>query len=53
MKEKLKKLKEKKSLYEISLDIGVSNSSLYNYLNDYKELSKPIKDKIEKYLERV
>ena len=53
MKHKLLELKSTKSLFEISLDIGVSESSLYNYLNDYKEISKPIREKIESYLEKV
>ena len=37
LKEKLLKLKKEKSLYEVALDSGISESSLYNYLNDYKK----------------
>ena len=49
MKKKILKLKKKISLYEISLDMGISESSLYNYLNDYKTVSSKIKDKITRY----
>ena len=40
MKQKILKLKEKESLYEIALEMGLSETTLYNYLNDYKKLVK-------------
>ena len=40
MKSKILKLKEKMSLYEVAVDMGISESTLYNYLNDYKKVSK-------------
>ena len=52
MKSKLLSLKEKISLYEVALDIGVSESTLYNYVNDYKKISKKSRDKIRMYFKR-
>lgn len=52
MKEKILKLKEKESLYEIALEIGISESTLYNYLNDYKKVSRKSIEKIEIYFKR-
>lgn len=40
-------------LYSLALDIGVSQSTLYNYLNDYKKVSQKLKEKIENYLKKV
>ena len=37
------------SLYEIALDIGISESTLYNYINDYKKVSKKSENKIKEY----
>jgi DNA-binding LacI/PurR family transcriptional regulator len=52
MKSKILSLKEKISLYEVALDIGVSESTLYNYVNDYKKISKKSRDKIRMYFKR-
>lgn len=52
MKRKILKLKEKESLYEIALEIGLSESTLYNYLNDYKKISEKSIGKIERYFKR-
>ena len=52
MKSKILSLKEKTSLYEVALDIGISESTLYNYINDYKKISKKSKDKIRMYFKR-
>lgn len=51
MREKILELKKKYSLYEIALDIGISESSLYNYVNKYKNVSRKIVNKIERFLE--
>lgn len=52
MKQKILKLKKRLSLYDIALDIGISESTLYNYVNEYKQISKKSEEKIEKYLRR-
>jgi hypothetical protein len=52
MKEKILKLKEKESLYEIALEIGLSEATLYNYLTDYKKISEKSIGKIERYFKR-
>ena len=49
MKSKVLSLKERMSLYEIALDMGISESTLYNYINDYKKISKKSIDKIRMY----
>ena len=49
MKLKILSLKERMSLYEIALDMGISESTLYNYVNDYKKVSKKSIDKIRMY----
>ena len=49
MKEKILKLKSKKSLYEVAIDIGVSEASLYCYLNNYKKVGKKVLSKLEDY----
>lgn len=52
MKQKILKLKKRLSLYDIALDIGISESTLYNYVNEYKQISKKSEEKIEKYFRR-
>lgn len=52
MKRKILKLKEKESLYEIALDIGLSESTLYNYVNDYKKISKKSVERIKEYFRK-
>ena len=52
MKQKILKLKEKESLYEIALEMGLSETTLYNYLNDYKKISEKSIGKIERYFKR-
>ena len=49
MKLKILSLKERMNLYEIALDMGISESTLYNYVNDYKKVSKKSVDKIRMY----
>lgn len=49
MKLKILSLKERMSLYEIALDMGISESTLYNYVNDYRKVSKKSVDKIRMY----
>ena len=50
MKRKILNLKNRMSLYEIALDIGISESSLYSYVNDYRKVSPRIVAKIREYL---
>lgn len=52
MKQKILKLKEKESLYEIALEMGLSEATLYNYLNDCKKISEKSIGKIERYFKR-
>ena len=52
MKLKILSLKERMNLYEIALDMGISESTLYNYVNDYKKVSKKSRDKIRMYFKR-
>ena len=52
MKQKILKLKEKESLYEIALEVGLSETTLYNYLTDYKKISEKSIRKIERYFKR-
>ena len=52
MKLKILSLKERMTLYEIALDMGISESNLYNYVNDYKKISKKSRDKIRMYFKR-
>ena len=52
MIQKILELKKEKSLYEIALDIEVSESSLYNYINNYRKLGKKTLEKIRAYFER-
>ena len=52
MKERILKIKEQSSLYSIALDIGISESTLYNYINDYRKISKTSINKIREYLKR-
>ena len=49
MKEKILKLKSQKSLYEVALDIGVSEASLYCYLSNYKKTGKKVLERLENY----
>lgn len=51
MKERILKLKSKKSLYEVALDIGVSEASLYCYLSNYKKVGSKVLKKLEEYFE--
>ena len=51
MRQKLLKLKETDNLYNMSLDIGISESSLYNYMTERRKVSTSILEKIKKYLE--
>ena len=50
---KLDELLMKKSMYEIALDMEISEYSLYCYKNNYAKISKKMKNKIENYLESV
>ena len=52
MKQKILTLKEKLSLYEIALDMGISEATLYNYVNDYKKISEKSIEKIRRYFKR-
>lgn len=52
MKEKILELKERKSLHEIALDIGVSEASLYCYVCNYRKIGKKVLSKIEAYFEK-
>ena len=40
------------SLYDLSLDIGCSESSLYSYKTNYNKVSNRMKEKIENYLRK-
>lgn len=50
MKRKILSLKNKMSLYDIALDIGISESSLYCYINNYRKVGPKTVDKIREYL---
>jgi hypothetical protein len=52
MKTKILEIKKKESLYDIALDIGISETSLYRFINNYTNVSDKIKDKIRGYLKR-
>ena len=52
MKQKILELKKKTSLYDIALDMGISEATLYNYVNDYKKISEKSVDKIRKYFRK-
>ena len=52
MKNKILKLREKMSLYEIAIEIGISETTLYSYINDYKKVSRKSIGKIERYFKR-
>ena len=45
-------MKKDRSLFEIALDIGISESSLYNYVSDYKNISNKTLNKIKDYFRR-
>ena len=53
MKSNIEKLKKTKNMLMIALDMGISESSLYNYINNYKPVSKKMKNKIEDYLKNA
>ena len=40
-------------MYEIALDMGISEYSLYCYVNNYAKVSQKRKDKIQNYLKKV
>jgi len=40
------------SLYDLSLDIGCSESSLYSYKTNYNKVSNRMKERIENYLKK-
>ena len=52
MKQKILELKKKISLYEIALDIGISEATLYNYVTNYKKVSEKSAEKIREYFRR-
>lgn len=52
MKRRILRLKKNKSLYNIALDIGISEFSLYSYMNDYKKVGPKTIAKIRDYLNR-
>lgn len=49
----LNQLLKNKSLYEISLDMGISEYSLYCYKNNYSNISTKRRKLIENYLKKV
>lgn len=50
MKSRILRLKQKKSLYSIALDIGISEYSLYCYVNNYNKVGVKTINKIREYL---
>ena len=50
--DKILKMKESKRLYEIALDMGVSEYPLYCLINNYKKVGERTVRKIENYLEK-
>jgi len=50
---KMQKLLKKKSTYDIALDMGISEYSLYCYVNNYDKVSAKRRKLIENYLEKV
>ena len=52
MRRKILSLKKSMSLYEVALEIGISESTLYNYINNYKEISKKSEAKIRDYFRK-
>ena len=51
MKHEIMNLKRERSLYDIALDIGISEASLYCYLNNYRKIGDKVLIKIREYLE--
>ena len=47
------KLPQNKSMYELALDMGISEYSLYCYVNNYNKVSEKRKKLIENYLKKV
>lgn len=52
MKEKILKLKKTMSLYEIAIEMDLSETTLYNYITGCKNLSRRSLGKIERYFKR-
>jgi DNA-binding LacI/PurR family transcriptional regulator len=52
MRKRILSLKKRMSLYDVALDIGISESTLYNYINNYKKISRKSLEKIEKYFRK-
>lgn len=46
----LQNLLNTRSMYDLALDIGISEYSLYCYKNNYAKISDKMKNKIETYL---
>ena len=52
MKQKILELKKKTSLYDMALDMGISEATLYNYVNDYKKISEKSVERIKEYFRK-
>lgn len=50
MKNKLHELLQTQSMYDLALDIGISQYSLYCYINNYKPVGQKVLKKIQEFL---
>jgi hypothetical protein len=48
----ISKLLQTQSMYDLALDIGISQYSLYCYVNDFAKVSQRMKDKIQTYINK-
>lgn len=48
----ISKLLQTQSMYDLALDIGISQYSLYCYVNDFAKVSQRMKDKIQAYINK-
>ena len=52
MKASISKLLETQSMYDLALDMGISEYSLYCYVNNYDKISQRRKQLIENYIQQ-
>lgn len=48
----ISKLLQTQSMYDLALDIGISQYSLYCYINGFAKVSQRMKDKIQTYINK-
>lgn len=52
MKASISKLLKTQSMYDLALDMGISEYSLYCYVNNYDKISQRRKQLIENYIQQ-